>query len=79
MQQCHKKEEEGESTLENNAHIRFDNISKFYGDVKIIEDLDLNIKKGEFISLLGPSGSGKTHIIDDVGRLRIGHQGHGMA
>lgn len=49
--------------MDNNYHIRFENISKYYGDVKIIEGLNLDIKKGEFISLLGPSGSGKTTLL----------------
>lgn len=44
-------------------HIRFENISKNYGEVKVIENLDLDIQRGEFISLLGPSGSGKTTLL----------------
>ena len=44
-------------------HIRFEDISKSYGDVKVIENLSLNIRRGEFISLLGPSGSGKTTML----------------
>jgi putative spermidine/putrescine transport system ATP-binding protein len=43
--------------------IRFDNITKFYGPLCVVENLDLGIDKGEFISLLGPSGSGKTTLL----------------
>ena len=44
-------------------YIRFDKISKSYGDFKVIDGLDLDIAEGEFVSLLGPSGSGKTTIL----------------
>ncbi len=43
--------------------IRFDNITKFYGPLCVVENLDLGIDKGEFVSLLGPSGSGKTTLL----------------
>lgn len=43
--------------------IRFDHITKFYGPLCVVENLDLSIDKGEFVSLLGPSGSGKTTLL----------------
>lgn len=40
--------------------IRFEKVSRHFGDVKAVEQVDLEIKDGEFFSMLGPSGSGKT-------------------
>ncbi|MFK0683396.1 ABC transporter ATP-binding protein [Ochrobactrum sp. BD67] len=45
------------------CRIRFENISKSYGDFKVIDGLNLDIDRGEFVSLLGPSGSGKTTLL----------------
>jgi putative ABC transport system ATP-binding protein len=38
-------------------------------EVKVLEGLDLDIKKGEFVALIGPSGSGKTTILNIIGAL----------
>ena len=40
--------------------IRVEHVAKSYGPVTVIDDLSLDIKKGEFLTLLGPSGCGKT-------------------
>ena len=36
------------------------NLNKSYGEQKVLDNLSLNIKKNEFLTLLGPSGCGKT-------------------
>ncbi|MEN2977086.1 ABC transporter ATP-binding protein [Tistrella bauzanensis] len=46
-----------------NLRIRFDRISKSYGNLRVVDDLSLDIAEGEFVSLLGPSGSGKTTLL----------------
>ncbi len=38
-------------------------LSKHFGDVRAVDDLDLDIADGEFFSMLGPSGSGKTTVL----------------
>jgi spermidine/putrescine transport system ATP-binding protein len=38
-------------------------VSKSFGDFTVLKDIDLEIKKGEFFSLLGPSGCGKTTLL----------------
>ena len=43
------------------VHVRFANVSKRYGAVvQAVKNLDLDVMRGEFLTLLGPSGSGKT-------------------
>jgi ABC-type sugar transport system ATPase subunit len=40
--------------------IELKNINKYYGKVKVLDDVNLEIKPNEFFAFLGPSGSGKT-------------------
>jgi len=42
-------------------YVRFDHVEKSYdGRQLVVQDLNLDIAQGEFLTLLGPSGSGKT-------------------
>ncbi|MDI1345533.1 MAG: ABC transporter ATP-binding protein [Pseudolabrys sp.] len=60
--------------------LSFEGIAKSFGGIEAIRPLSLDVKAGEFLTLLGPSGSGKTtllniaagFVIPDAGRLRIG-------
>ncbi|TNM51603.1 ABC transporter ATP-binding protein [Brevibacterium sediminis] len=44
-------------------HLEIQGVKKVFGDNTAIERLDLNVRKGEFLSLLGPSGCGKTTLL----------------
>jgi spermidine/putrescine transport system ATP-binding protein len=56
--------------------IRFEGVSKRFGDAVAVRDLDLEIKKGEFFSLLGPSGCGKTTTLRMVAGFELPSEGH---
>jgi putative spermidine/putrescine transport system ATP-binding protein len=42
------------------AAVRLESVVKRYGDVLAVDGIDLDVRDGEFFSMLGPSGSGKT-------------------
>ena len=45
----------------NKEFVKFEKVDKSYdGKVLVVQDLNLNISEGEFVTMLGPSGSGKT-------------------
>ncbi|MCG3206412.1 MAG: Spermidine/putrescine import ATP-binding protein PotA [Anaerolineae bacterium] len=45
---------------DNNIAVQFSNVNRHFGEVKAVDQLNLDIHDGEFFTLLGPSGSGKT-------------------
>jgi spermidine/putrescine transport system ATP-binding protein len=49
------------------ADVRFEHITKRFGDSNAVEDLNLEVHAGEFFSLLGPSGCGKTTSLRMLG------------
>jgi ABC-type Fe3+/spermidine/putrescine transport system ATPase subunit len=52
------------------------NINKFFASQHILKDFDLNIGKGEFVTLLGPSGCGKSTTLNIVAGLTTPDSGH---
>lgn len=52
-----------------NIVLELKNVSKSYGKRKIIDDISLEVKKGEIFGFLGPNGSGKTTTIKMILRL----------
>ena len=47
------------------------NISKTYNNKKVVNKIDLNVKKGEIISIIGPSGAGKTTLLNLISTLDL--------
>ena len=45
------------------AGITLQNISKSFGATRVLRDVDLDIRDGEFLTLVGPSGCGKSTLL----------------
>lgn len=44
--------------------LNLNQISKYFGDVRALDDINLSVFKGEWVSIMGPSGSGKSTLVN---------------
>ena len=45
------------------GYIRFENIVKNFGSTQVLKNINLDIEKGQLVTLLGPSGCGKSTLL----------------
>ena len=88
---CAKKEKRGVSMNNTNSEMKLDetksnvaqseniielkNITKQYDDLLVLDNLNLDIKKNEFLTLLGPSGCGKTTTLKIIAGFEHADEG----
>src|SRR5579864_2655982 len=58
-----------------NAFLSVSRVSKRFGTVEAVRDVDLAIQKGEFFSLLGPSGCGKSTLLRTIAGFEVPNEG----
>ncbi|MBQ6919170.1 MAG: ABC transporter ATP-binding protein, partial [Synergistaceae bacterium] len=51
------------------------NVSKIYGNLKALADVNLTVNAGDWLSIMGPSGSGKTTMINIIGCMDTPSEG----
>ena len=49
--------------------IEVKNITKTYGNKKVVDDVSLNIEEGKITSFIGPNGAGKSTLLSIISRL----------
>ena len=52
-----------------NALVVLDHVDKHYGELHVLQDINLEIKRGEVVVVIGPSGSGKSTLCRTINRL----------
>jgi putative spermidine/putrescine transport system ATP-binding protein len=57
---------EGREPTSTGASVQLIDVTKRFADVVAVDDVSLEIRRGEFMTLLGPSGSGKTTILNMI-------------
>ena len=62
--------------MANSFAVEFKNVTKVFGDVQAVRDLNFSIEKGQLVTLLGPSGCGKTTTLRLIAGLEMASEGN---
>ncbi|MCF8999591.1 ABC transporter ATP-binding protein [Acinetobacter nectaris] len=65
-----------QNTATSGVEIRIEQLHKYYGKVSVLENLNLNIRAGEFIAVVGRSGCGKSTLLRLIADLEESSQGN---
>lgn len=57
------------------AQLAASHISKYFGHHKVLDDVSLNVRKGEVVSIIGPSGAGKSTFLRCINFLETPYEG----
>ena len=60
---------------ENKPIIEVKSVSKFFGEKTALDNVNLSIRKGEFVTILGPSGCGKTTLLRLIAGFQTASEG----
>ena len=60
---------------QSNYIIEVQGVSKFFGEKVALDNINLNVKKGEFVTILGPSGCGKTTLLRLIAGFQTASEG----
>ena len=61
--------------MKDNSIVRIDHLSKSFSGVKVLDDICMDIKEGEFVTFLGPSGCGKTTLLRHIAGFLVPDEG----
>ncbi len=56
--------------------IKLEKVNKYFGDLHVLKDVDLEVKEGEKLVIIGPSGSGKSTTVRCMNFLEVPTSGH---
>jgi branched-chain amino acid transport system ATP-binding protein len=63
---CHELLEGGFQVATEDVQLRIDGVAKQFGGVTAVDDVSIEVRKGEILSIIGPNGAGKTSLLNMV-------------
>lgn len=71
------EQNKGPAVASENEHNKIEvrNLTKNFGDLKVLDNISFNIKKGEFVCIVGPTGCGKTTFLNLLTRIHMPTKG----
>ncbi len=61
--------------MADNKILELKGVSKVYGNLKALDDINLTVNRGDWLAIMGPSGSGKTTMINIIGCMDLPSMG----